>query len=99
VIASCFALVSFAAAVVVGMAAGNPAHTIIWRATLIMLACWFVGYGIGTIALHAVNRRLEAYKQAHPLPTIESLDQSDEVESQQQDGGDPSAAATSGATA
>jgi len=81
------------------MTVGNPAHTIIWRATLIMLACWFVGYGIGTIALRAVNRRLEEYKQAHPLPTVESLDQSDDVENERQDGDGPSVAATSGATA
>jgi hypothetical protein len=64
-----------------------------------MLACWLIGYGIGSIALRAVNRRLEEYKQAHPLPTIETLDQSDDVDSEQHDGDDSNVATTSGAAA
>ena len=69
VIATCFALVSFAAALVLGLAAGNATDTIIWRATVIMVISWPVGYCVGSVAQHAVNRNIEAYKNARPLPS------------------------------
>ena len=53
---------------VLGIFAGNAADTIIWRATLVMIACWPAGYGVGVVAQRAVNRNIEAYKAAHPLP-------------------------------
>ena len=53
---------------VLGIFAGNAADTIIWRATLVMSACWPIGYGVGVVAQRAVNRNIEAYKAAHPLP-------------------------------
>ena len=34
-----------------------------------MIACWPVGYGVGVIAQRAVNRNIDAYKEAHPLPS------------------------------
>jgi hypothetical protein len=68
VIASCFALVSFAAAILVGLHVGNSAPTIIFRATCVLLACWFVGYAVGSFAQWAVLDHVNRYKQEHPIP-------------------------------
>ena len=91
VIATCFALVCFAAALVLGLAAGNAADTIIWRATAIMLISWPVGYCVGAVAQHAVNRNIEAYKAAHPLPldladqiAADALGEDDELDSEEE---------------
>jgi len=63
--------VCFAAAIALGLAAGNAADTIIWRATVIMVISWPVGYGVGAVAQYTVNRNIEAYKAANPLPEEE----------------------------
>lgn len=79
-IAACFALVAFAAAVVVGLAAGNPAGTILWRALVAMLVCWVAGALVGYLAQRAVQVQVESYKTRNPIPpdegeeVIESLD-------------------------
>lgn len=69
VIASCFALVSFAAAVLEGAAVGNPLLTILLRATVIMIIAWAVGSAIGAVAQRTVDQHIEAYRQANPIPT------------------------------
>ncbi len=68
VIASSFALVAFAAALLVGLRVGNPVTTVIYRATLVMLLCWPVGFAIGRIGQHVVDRNIETYKNEHPIP-------------------------------
>jgi len=52
-----------------GIVAGNPAATIIERAMLIMIVSWFAGYIVGTVALRAVNEKISAYRNAHPIPS------------------------------
>jgi hypothetical protein len=61
-------LVSFAAAIVVGVVAGNTPETVVWRATVAMVVCWPIGYAVGLTAQRAVNRTIEAHKQAYPFP-------------------------------
>ena len=67
-IASCFSLVSFAAAIVVGMHAGNSAATVIFRAIFVMIFCWFIGYVVGVVAQWAVLDHIKQYKEQHPIP-------------------------------
>ncbi len=67
VIASCFALMAFACAVIVGWSVQNTTQTILWRAMLAMFVCWLVGYAVGLVAQQVVDRRIENYKAANPL--------------------------------
>lgn len=67
-IASCFALVSFAAAIVVGVGAGNTAQTIILRATCVLLVCWPIGFAVGSVAQWAIMDHIGRYKREHPIP-------------------------------
>ena len=66
-IASCFALIGFAAALVVGLAADNETKTILWRATIALAVCWVVGRFIGGIAQRATEESIEQHKKAHPI--------------------------------
>jgi len=68
VIAACFALVGFAAAIAVGLAAHNSAITVIWKAIVVMMACYVVGRVIGAVAQRAVQQDIDRFKQAHPFP-------------------------------
>ena len=68
VIASCFALISFTAAIVVGMRVGNSTTTIIFRASCVMLVCWFIGYLVGSVAQWAVLDHVKKYKESNPIP-------------------------------
>ena len=77
-IATCFALGSFAAASIVGMVVGNSVTTILWRATLVMVICWFVGRIAGAIAQRTVDDHIAQYKQRKPIPEVaEDSDDSD----------------------
>ena len=67
-IATCFALVSFAAAIVVGVGAGNTTQTILLRAMGIMLVCWVIGRVVGAVAQWAIFDHINRYKQQHPIP-------------------------------
>lgn len=67
-IASCFALVSFAAAIVVGIRAGNTTQTVLVRATAIMLVCWVIGLAVGAVAQWAIMEHVGRYKRGHPIP-------------------------------
>lgn len=67
-IATSFALVSFATAVVVGVYVGNDLYTVIGRAAVIMFGCYLVGLGIGRIAQWTVDDHIEKYQHANPIP-------------------------------
>ena len=73
VIAACFALIAFAAALVVGLAAGNPAGTILWRALVAMFVCWAAGAAVGWLAQRAVQVQVDDYKAKHPIPSEEAV--------------------------
>jgi hypothetical protein len=67
-IATAFALVCFTAAVIVGLAVGNTAVTVLWRALLIMLGAWLIGQIIGGIFQHTLDQHVAEYRKQHPLP-------------------------------
>jgi hypothetical protein len=68
VLASCFALVCFAAAVVVGLAAGNPPVTVLWRSILVMGGAWLVGLAVGALFQRTLEEHIEAHQHQHPMP-------------------------------
>ena len=67
VIATCFALVAFAAAVALGYSVGNPTATIILYAMLAMAICWPVGLVVGSVLQHVNERGIQEYKQRNPM--------------------------------
>ena len=77
VIASCFALASFAAAMLVGLVARNNASTIILRAIIIMLICWLIAFLIGIVAQRTVQDHIDAYKHKNPIESDPVQDPSD----------------------
>lgn len=68
VIATCFALTSFAAALIVGMMAENPLLTILLRALFTMIVCYAIGLIIGVVAQGVVQKHIEQHKRDHPIP-------------------------------
>jgi hypothetical protein len=64
--AGCFALAAFAVAIVFGLAAGNPAGSVLSRALIAMLACYPLGLGVGLVAQHLVREHIEAHRAANP---------------------------------
>ncbi|MEM6458716.1 MAG: hypothetical protein AAF710_04925 [Planctomycetota bacterium] len=68
VIATCFALTSFAAALFVGLFAENPLPTILVRGLFIMLVCYAVGLVVGGIAQQTIRLHIEKHKAEHPIP-------------------------------
>lgn len=68
VIASSFSLVSFAAALFVGAAAGNPLTTVLLRALFVMIGCYAIGLIIGAVAQRTVQQHVDQYIQSHPIP-------------------------------
>jgi 4-hydroxybenzoate polyprenyltransferase len=68
VIATCLALVGFAAAVVVGIAVGNPPTVVLTRATLVMLGCLVIGTIVGKVAQRTIDQHVERHKRDNPIP-------------------------------
>lgn len=68
VIATCLALVGFAAAVVVGLAVGNAPTVVLTRATLVMLGCLVLGTIVGKVAQRTIDQHVERHKRDHPIP-------------------------------
>lgn len=63
-IAGCFALSAFAVAVVAGLAAQNPASSILVRALIAMIVCYPVGLIIGLICQRLMFDHIEAHQKA-----------------------------------
>jgi hypothetical protein len=74
VIATCFALVAFAAALAIGYAVDNPTVTILYRALVTMLLCWPVGYAVGAVAQRVNEKAITDYKARHPMTVEEPPD-------------------------
>ena len=83
VIAACFAIVTFVAALAVGLASGNPPGTVIVRATVVMVVCWIIGQGIGALLQYVIDDDIDSYKRSRPLPPMTPL-----LEEEQNDAGD-----------
>ena len=69
VIAASLALSAFAVAVVAGLAAGNPARTVLFNAVVSMIACQILGLFIGSLAERAIADHMTTYKAANPIPS------------------------------
>ncbi len=63
VIAATLGLSAFSVAIVAGLAADNPAETILLRAVASMFACHAVGWGVGLVAERAVAEAIENYRR------------------------------------
>jgi len=77
VIATSFALISFAAALFVGILADNPLKTIIGRALFVMIFSYVIGSIIGAIAHRTVQLHIERHKRVNPIPGEEASGASD----------------------
>ena len=64
VIAASLGLSAFAVAIVAGLAADNPAGTVLARALVSMAVCHALGWGIGTAAERAAQEAIHAYEEA-----------------------------------
>ena len=53
--AACAGLLAFACSIVLGLAAGNDAATILFRGILAMIACWAVAWMAGILVVQAVH--------------------------------------------
>jgi len=53
----------------VGMWAGNPAMTIILRATVLMIMAWIIGCAVGGLAQRTAEEHIEQHKLDHPIPS------------------------------
>lgn len=74
-IATCFAIASFLAALCVGLAAGNDPVTILTRSILVLVACYLIALPIGALAHWAIRQHIEQYKQTYPIPeTMDDLE-------------------------
>jgi len=71
---------SFAATAVTNLAVNNPATVILLRATLVMIACYIVGYVIGLIAQHTMNQHIQDYKKQNPIPDPDAVEPPTELE-------------------
>jgi tetrahydromethanopterin S-methyltransferase subunit C len=63
VIAASLGLSAFAIAIVAGLAAENPAETILARAVVSMVVCHVVGWCVGLTAERAVMDAVDAYER------------------------------------
>ena len=68
VIAASLGLSAFAIAVVAGLAADNPAETILARAVASMIVCHVVGWCVGLAAERAVSEAVAAYEKERMTP-------------------------------
>lgn len=67
-IAACFALSAFTVAIVAGLAAKNPAASVLFRAVIALLICYPIGLGIGMILQRVVRQHVDAHRIANPAP-------------------------------
>ena len=68
VVGAVAALSGFVVALIAGMAAGNPADTVILRALIAMFACALVGRAVGAAGFAAIRAHVEAYCETNPIP-------------------------------
>jgi hypothetical protein len=72
VVATCFALASFVATLILGVAADNAPLTTIFRAILAFWVCYLIGRVVGKVAQHAIDEHVTNYQHRHPLPQVDA---------------------------
>lgn len=97
-IATSFALIAFAIALIAGIAADNPASTALVRALLAMAICYVVGWLLGMVATKATGEHIEAYRQAHPIDETDGQGSAAEDSDRPASGSPDQAAPTEGAS-
>jgi putative Mn2+ efflux pump MntP len=60
-------LTAFAVALVAGLAADNPAESVLFRAIVAMFACQLIGGFVGMAGERVVRDAIREYKAAHPV--------------------------------
>lgn len=70
IISNSIALAAFSVAIVAGLAAGNPADTILVRAIGAMLCCQVVGWLVGLAGEHVVREHVSVHQANNPLPEV-----------------------------
>jgi uncharacterized membrane protein len=70
VFSSVLGLMGFGTALLVGLFAGNPGITILYRAILAMAICAVVGRVIGMVGEAGVREFLKNYKHDRPMPEV-----------------------------
>ena len=71
VIASSFALIAFALAIVMGLYVGNEAIAILSRALLVMFISYWVGMCVGAVGHRAIQEHLNRYRLDNPIPRLD----------------------------
>ena len=80
VIATSFALICFAATIVVGLANGNEWLSILSSSMLVSLIAWGVGSLLGMIILQSVNEQIDRHREANPAPDENDIYETDPVQ-------------------
>lgn len=70
VIAVVVALGAFVVAVAAGLAADNPASTVLLRALAAMIAAQFVGWGAGEVLAYVRRTHTTDYIRRNPVPVV-----------------------------
>lgn len=68
VIAMSFALICFAATIVVGVANRNDWVSILSSAMLVCVIAWILGSLLGMLILRSVNEQIDRHREDHPEP-------------------------------
>ena len=68
IIAAICGLSGFAVALIAGIAADNPADTVLTRAIVAMLVLHILGWIIGSVGERTVVEALAQYKKVNPIP-------------------------------
>lgn len=71
VIAASLGLAAFSVALIAGLAADNPAETILMRAMVSMVVCHVLGWCVGLTAERAVTEAVSAYEQERSRIAVE----------------------------
>lgn len=75
-IAACLGLTAFSVAIVSGLAADNPALTVLGRAVLCMIVAYAAGGGVSAALRHVAGEHVKNYIAAHPVPEAASSTES-----------------------
>src|SRR5437870_4242815 len=68
IIAACFAMASFAVAILAGLASENPSSSVLFRAMIAMFVCYPVGMMVGMVCDRVIMAHVEAHRNANPAP-------------------------------
>ncbi len=68
VIATCFVIIAFVSATIVGLVAGNPLVTILQRAIVVMLCAYPIGKILGHFIQKAIDHYIADFKAKYPIP-------------------------------